>query len=600
MKKRLLELVLLLLMTSLMNGCAKEKQVNKEQDLTMEASPTLIESGKEEADKFPTEVVNTNPSIDGGVLNVALVSSSAFAGTLNPCFYDDNYDSQILAWFTEGIVSFDDNFVADQDGAATYEYDIDAKTITFHMKEGVRWHDGEPVTLDDLVFAYEVICHKDYQGLRYGEAEMNLVGAEEYHNDQADSITGMVLSEDEMTLTMHFKDFYPSILVGGFWNSPLPRHYFKGIDVKDMASHEKSRTKPIGFGPFKLKNIVAGESVEFERNDDYWLGKPKLDGVIITVIKPELLPAAMEEGRFDLASFSAQQYPDYMNPSNFQYIGAVEAVFSYTGFKLGTWDAENNENIYNPESKMSNVKLRQAVGYAVDNETIATNLYNNLRFHATTVITPRHGTYQNNEIIGYTYEPERAKRLLDEAGYIDLDGDGYREDPKGEKFTITWAMMDGENADTLAQFKIQCWAEVGLRVELYNGRLTEFNAFYEAVEGDDPTIDMYDAAWGTGYDPNPSNLWGRYSYSNYTRYTNETFDAIINDISSNKAWDQEFLIERYHTWQETFFNEAPVIPTLWRLSLEAVNNRVKNYNTTAIDIELSTHLIELTAEEPVK
>ena len=559
-----------------------------------------ISSAADAAAKFPDEVANDNPSIEGGTLKVALVSSSAFSGVLNSCFYEDNYDAQILSWFSEGLLSYDENFVADQDGAATYDYDIESKTVTLHMRTGVKWHDGETVTLDDLVFAYEVICNKDYEGFRYDKTFTNIVGVEEYHAGKADKISGMELSEDKMTLVIHFKEFYPSILVGGFWTNPIPRHYYEDVPIKEMAGHAKTRTKPIGFGPFKVKNIVPGESVEFERFDDYWMGKPKLDGVIVTVVKPELVPAAMKEGKFDIAEFSAQQYPDYMEPTNYQYLGQIQTSFSYTGFKLGTWNAKKNENVYNPESKMANVKLRQAIGYAVDNQAIAQYIYHGLRFLATSVITPRHMAYQNTQLSGYVYNPKKAEQLLEEAGYLDVDGDGYRENPKGEKLTIVWAMMDGENADVIAQYKIQCWRDVGLRVELYQGRLSEFNAFYEAIEGDDPAIDMYDAAWSTGYNPNPSVLWGRNSAANYTRYTSDTFDVIISQISSDLAWDNTFLTNKYKEWQEVFFQEAPAIPVFWRIGLVAVNNRVKHYENISSDIKQTSHLIELTAEEPIK
>ncbi len=616
MKKILVLFLTAVLIISTFGGCAKNKDTNETRGIENVTDADQGTDGKaadgegetaestsateDAASKFPLETVNNDPGIEGGVLKVALVTSSAFAGILNPVFYEDSYDNQLLTWFTESIISYDENFVADQDGAATYEYDTEAKTITLHMRDGVKWHDDEPVTLDDLVFAYEVICSKDYEGIRYGESEMNVVGAEEYHSGTADSISGLELSDDKMTLTIHFKDFYPSILVGGFWTHPIPRHYYEGIAVKDMAADEKSRLKPIGFGPYKVKNVVPGESVEYERFDDYWMGKPKLDGVVVTVIKPELVPAAMEEGQFDKAEFSTQQYPDYTDPTNFQYIGNVETSFNYTGFKLGKWDADKNQNVYDPNSKMADVKLRQAIGYAVDNDTLAKELYGGLRFLATSVITPRHAAYQNKDLTGYYYDPEKARALLDEAGYIDVDGDGYRENPDGEQFTVTWAAMEGENAETYAQFKIQNWAEVGLRVELYNGRLTEFNAFYDAVEGDDPAMDMYDGAWKTGYDPNPAALWGHSSPANYTRYTSDTFDAIIKDISSDKGWDNEFLIQRYHEWQQQFFDEAPAIPTMWRIAIEAVNNRVKNYSIVSPDIKQTLHLIELTAEDTVK
>lgn len=611
-KKLLALMITIVMVATLFGGCAKDKKTentSKEQKptgaVTKEADATgsdngSIKSAADAAAKFPIRVTNDNASIEGGILKVALVDSSAFAGILNYCFSEDRYDSDIIQWFSESLVSFDDNFTADQDGAATYEYDTKAKTITLHMREGVKWQDGEPVTLDDLVYAYEVISDKSYEGIRYDQNVMNVEGVKEYHAGKAKTISGLELSKDKMTLVIHFINFYPSILVGGFWTYPIPRHYYGDIPVKDIAADPKTRKTPISFGPFKVKNVVPGESVELERFDDYWQGKPKLDGVTITVVKPELVPAAMKEGKYDIAEFSSQQYPDYKDPTNYQYLGEVQTVFSYTGFKLGKWNADKTDCVYNPNSKMANVKLRQAIGYAMDNQTLGENLYNGLRFPATSIITPRHSVYQDKGLTGFVYDPEKAKQLLEEAGYKDVDGDGYREDPKGNKFTITWASMDGEGADAIAQFKMQCWKDVGLKVELYNGRLTEFNAFYDAVEKDDPKIDMYDAAWDTGFDPNPGPLWGRDTEANYTRYTNNTFDSIIKDISSDKAWDETFMIQKYKAWQEAFFKEAPAIPTLWRLTLTAVNNRVKNYELTSPDIKVTYHLIELTANETMK
>lgn len=604
MKKVVVLFVTLALVTSAFSACAKSKKTEETNEPAVTTQPTEAATKASAVEaigkKFPITVKNDNASIEGGVLKVAMVTDSANAGVLNPCFYEDAYDSEVLIWFTESILSFDDNFVADQDGAATYEYDKDAKTITLKMKDGVKWHDGEQVTLDDLLFAYEVLCNKDYEGTRYDDSFLNIEGVEEYHSGKVDTISGLKLSEDKMTLIIQFKEFYPSILVGGFWTSPISRHYFEGIAIKDMAASEKSRKTPIGFGPFKVKNVVPGESVEFERFDDYWQGKPKLDGVIVSVCKMDLAPSAMEEGKFDIAQFSSQQYPDYTAPTNYQYVGQLETVFNYTGFKLGKWDAEQEKDIYDPNCKMANINLRQAIGYAMDNDTIGKELYNGLRVLATTIITPRHKAYQDATLAGYNYDPEKAKQLLDDAGYKDVDGDGYREDPNGKKFTITWATMDGEGADTFAQFKIQCWKAVGLNVELYNGRPTEFNAFYDAVEKDDPAIDMYDAAWDTGYDPNPNALWGPETTNNMTRYTSDSLTSIIKEISSEKAWDSAFLTQKYKEWQEAFFTEAPAIPTLWRVQLTAVNNRVKNYDLTAYDIKQTYHLIELTANDTIK
>jgi len=548
---------------------------------------------------FPFAVTNDEPPISGGTLKMGVASSDPLKGIFSTILYEDSKDADVLGWFEEGMVSFDSNFVADQDGPSTYAFDKDARTVTLNMKKGIKWHDGAPVTLDDLVFAYEVICHRDYEGPRYNEEFKNVVGAVEYHEGKAKTISGLELSQDKMTLTIHFIEVKPTILVGGFWISAAPRHYLGGIPVKDLITSEKIRTKPIGFGPFKVKTVVPGEAVEFERFDDYWRGRPRLDGVSLKVINPDMVPQAMESGELDICEFNTQVYPDYLNPKNYQYIGQLATSYSYTGFDLGDYNAEKKTNVADPNKKMANRGLRQAIGYAVNNAEIAADLYHGLRVPATTIITPRHAGYQNRDIRGYYYDPEKAKQLLDAAGYTDMDGDGFREDPGGGQLTIYWAMMDGPGAETIARFKIQNWKDVGLRVQLFNGRLLEMNVFYEYVQHDEPGIDMFDGAWQTGFDPDPFGLWGDHAW-NFPHATTPELTAAMKDCSSEKAWDEEFRTNAYRKWQELFFDEAMAIPTLWRTEIVAVNNRVKNFDMSSSDIDMKLHLIELTAAAPYK
>ncbi|MDR1736407.1 MAG: oligopeptide ABC transporter substrate-binding protein [Oscillospiraceae bacterium] len=591
-KKKILSLSLsLLLAVTLLSSCAQTSGNDSggDQDLSSGAQGALA--------GFPWGVENTAKSINGGVLKYAIDSDAPFQGLLLTEIYEDDLDAQVLSWFVEGFVSYDENFVADQDGAATYTFDKDAKTITLTMREGVKWHDGEPVTLDDMVFGYEILAHPDYQGTRFDDSVRNVIGVDEYHDGTADKISGLALSEDEMTLTISFKEFTPTILIGGFWTSGAPRHYLGDVAVKDLTTSEKVKTNPIGFGPFKVKTIVPGESVEFERFDDYWRGKPKLDGVQVRVINPDLIPQALEAGEIDIASFNTQVYPDYKNPTNYTYIAQLETSFNYTGFDLGTFDTETETNIADPNKKMANLNLRKAIGYAINQTEICQQQYNGLRMLATTAITPRHGGYQNTEIEGYVYDPERSKTLLDEANYKDTDGDGYREDPNGQQLTIYWAFMSGAGAEVMTQYKIQQWKEVGLRVELYNGQLMEFNNFYNALQNDEEGIDMFDGAWQTGFDPDPNVLWGEFTVNNFPHAVTDELRAAMADCASEQSWDETFRTNAYKKWQEEFFNACTAIPTMWRAGLFAVNNRVKNYDMSSVDIDAKLHLIELTANE---
>ncbi|HEX5563621.1 MAG TPA: ABC transporter substrate-binding protein, partial [Sporosarcina sp.] len=232
--------------------------------------------------------------------------------------------------------------------------------------------------------------------------------------------------------------------------------------------------------------------------------------------------------------------------------------------------------------------VRQAMWYAMDNETIGKELYHGLRFPATTLIIPVFASFHDPELETPSYDPEKAKALLDEAGYKDVDGDGFRENDKGEEFVLNFASMSGgETAEPIAQFYMQNWADVGIKVQLLDGRLHEFNSFYDMVEADDPKIDIYQGAWGTGSDPDPSGLYGRDAAFNYTRYTSEKNDELLAAGTSEKAFDSDYRKDIYKQWQELMVDEVPVAPTVYRYYLHGVNKRVVNYSIDpGSDLEL--------------
>src|SRR5690606_25412179 len=228
--------------------------------------------------------------------------------------------------------------------------------------------------------------------------------------------------------------------------------------------------------------------------------------------------------------------------------------------------------------------------------SIAQNFYKGLRTPATTLIIPFFTEFHNPDLEGYTYNPEKAKEILDEAGYIDVDGDGFREDKDGNPMVFNFASMSGgETAEPIAQWYIQNWKEVGLNVQLLDGRLHEINSFYDMVELDDPDIDLYQAAWGTGFDPNPYGLWHSKSAWNYPRFVNEENDRLLEEGSSEKAlFDPEFRKDIYNQWQELMVENPPVIPTLYRYALVAVNDRVVNYTVDPTRTDLGYEDIAVT------
>ena len=133
-------------------------------------------------------------------------------------------------------------------------------------------------------------------------------------------------------------------------------------------------------------------------------------------------------------------------------------------------------------------------------------------------------------------------------------------------------MSGGETAQPLADYYVQQWKEIGLNVTYTTGRLIDFQAFYDKLKNDDPEVDIYQGAWGTGSDPSPTGLYGPNSAFNYTRFESEENTKLLDAIDSKASFDEEN-VKSFYDWQEYAIDEAFVIPTLYRNEVLPVNDR---------------------------
>nr|WP_242590147.1 oligopeptide ABC transporter substrate-binding protein [Enterococcus sp. DIV0849a] len=553
----------------------------------------------EDISKFTMTVKNDKEAIKGGTLEVAVASDTQFKGLFSEVYYQDAYDNYYMRPSHEGLFSYDEDFVITDDGVAKLDLDVDNKKATITLKKDVKWSDGKPVTADDLVYPYEVIGNKEYTGIRYDDDFMNVVGMDEYHDGKADTISG-IKKVDDQTIEITYKEMNPGMLQlsGGVYQYAMPKHVFKDIPIKDQEKSDAVRKNPITFGPYYMSKIVTGESVEYLPNEHYYQGKPKLDKIVFTNVPTASIVEAVKAKKYDMVySMPTDNYPTYKDSEGYQMLGREELAYTYIGFKLGTFDKEKGESVMNPDAKMADVKLRQAMGYAMDNDAIGQKFYNGLRTGATTLIPPIFKTLHDTEVKGYQYDLDKAKKILDDAGYKDTDGDGLRENPKGEKLQINFASMaGGETAQPLADYYLQQWKEIGLDVKLATGRLIDFQAFYDKIKNDDPEVDVFQAAWGVNSAPSPAGLYGRNAAFNYSRFVSEENDKLLKAIDSKASFDDTKRKEAYDAWQKYMFEEAPVIPTLYRNEIMPINDRVKSFTWNYEDTR-DYYGIELTAEK---
>lgn len=556
--------------------------------------------------KFGSEVTHEGTAIKGGTLKYALVAASPFSGIFIDELSSNSTDSTIASQVDQSMFEYDENRKLTNTGLASIEFDVEGKTVTIKLNaKDYKWSDGQPFTIDDYIFAIEAIGNKDYTGIRYNDRYTNIVGMKDFHEGKSDKISG-VEKVDDYTVKLHFEKMLPSMqLAGGAIPAyTMPKHIFKDIPVKEWEQSEYVRgNKVVGLGPFTIESVVAGESVTLKANEYYYKGRPKLDKVVMQVVAPNAIVSEMKAGNYDIATMPSAQYESFKDLTNVTYVSAFAPSYEYIAFHLGKFDKTTGKNVTDPNAKMSDVKLRQAMGYALDIDAAGESLYNGLNYGTNSIILPFFKDVYNPEQEGFAYNPEKAKQLLDEAGYKDVDGDGIRENKDGSKLQINFAARTRDDAnESLVQQYLLWWKEIGLDVQLYTGRTIESNNFYEKIQADDPEIDVFAGGWGVGYDPNPANLFGETAKFNFSRYVNEKGTEIMKKISSTEAFDEAKLKEFYKEWQAYAHDEAFMIQTLVGDSVTAVNKRVKYYDTALATSGSKAQLyqLELTSDTPAK
>ena len=555
---------------------------------------------------FAKEVTHEGTPIKGGTLKYAIVSASPFNGLFIDELASDSTDSALAGYVDGTMFEHDENRKLVNSGLASLEFDVPGKTVkvTLNSKD-YKWSDGQPVTIDDYIFTYEGIGDKDYTGIRYDANYKNIEGMEEFHNGESSSISGLE-KIDDYSVKIHYKEMTPSMKLAGGPISAyiMPKHIFSTIPVKDWEQSEYVRgTKVVGLGAFTIESIVPGESVTYKANKYYYKGRPKLDKVVAELVSPDSIVSEMKAGKYDIASMPRAQFDTYKDLTNVTLLGSEDSAYEYIAFQLGKWDESISKNVMNPNAKMSDPVLRQAIAYALDIDQAGKSLYNGLQRGTNSLIIPFFKDVYNKDQEGFSYNPEKAKKMLDEAGYKDVDGDGLRENKDGSKLTINFIARTRDDAnESLIQQYLLWWKEVGLNVQLVNGRTMEVNSFYDKVEANDPEIDMYTAGWNTGFDPDPTGLYGEDAKFNFTRFVSKEQTDILNKINSESAFDDAKNIEYYKEWQKYVHDQAFVFPTLIGEQITAVNKRVKYYSTdiASNNPKNAINEMELVADTPVK
>ena len=562
--------------------------------------------------QYPSYVENEGTPVEATVLKVAVVSDSPFRGIFNGFLYSDSLDGSFMASTMNGAFPIDPDLKIILDSDETpikVSVNPEEKTVTYKINPNFKWSNGEPVTTKDIVKTYEIMANQEYitssKSLRYNKNRKAIVGIEEYNEGKADKISGLEVIDDS-TMKIHLKEMTPSVYWGGnFVPEFVNAKQFEGIPMDKITESDALRKNPLSYGPYVIKEIVQGEKVIFEANPYYYKGEPKIKRLEMEILPPSQQVAAIKSGKYDIVlKVSPEIFPELEKLDNINILTKKAGSMNYIAFKLGKWDDEKNEVVTDPNSKMYDINLRKAMAYAIDNDAIGEQFHHGLATTAKSQLSPLFPSLHDPSINGYRIDIEKAKQLLDEAGYKDVDGDGIREGKDGKPIKFTFAMMSGGDiAEPLSQYYLQQWKSIGLNVELVDGRLLDINNFYDRVEADDPAIDFCLAAIGFGSDPQQVSLFGKTAGFNISRYTSETLEKALANTVSPEAIDDQKRAEFYKEYERVFMDEIPVVPQLNKYEYLVVNKRVKMFDWTesmrAFGEEFDWSKLEVTAKDPL-
>ncbi|EPE7910148.1 oligopeptide ABC transporter substrate-binding protein [Staphylococcus pseudintermedius] len=515
----------------------------------------------------------------GGTLTVGIAEPPE--GNFQSIFTGSTGDSNVIDFFNDSLIDVGDDLKIKPKILSWEKDKNDDLKYTFKVKKGIQWQDGNPFTINDWVFTLETLADPDYDGPRYSGVAV-IQGAEEKRNGQADRISG-IKKIDDYTAEITFKEHKANNLLELWTSAPISEKVFKDIPVKDMAKSDAVRKNPIGIGPYKVKRIVDGESVELVKNKDYWRGEPNIDNINLRVVEQTSMTQALENGDIDMATITAPIAKEIKDSGseNLQLLQAPSTSYAIVGFVLNDYD-KKVQKIGKERPKYQDKKLRQAMAYAINRKEWIDAFYYGYGKPLNGLIPSAHWSgAKEGDVKEYKYDVDKAKQLLDEGGYKDKDGDGFREDPQGKSFVVNLKHYAGSNPTfepRTAALK-GYWEKVGLKTKV---EMEEFGKYSSDLEKSSKDMEVYFRTWQQGSDPDPSELYRSTALWNESRYNNPKADKILDEAVDTKVVgdDNDKRKEKYLEWQKIMAEDVPVIPIVELEDVTAVSSRVKNFEVS--------------------
>jgi peptide/nickel transport system substrate-binding protein len=449
-----------------------------------------------------------------------------------------NEDNEYVPVLAEEIPTLENGLIVmNEDGTVD---------MTWELHEGVRWHDGVPLTSDDVCFTWSFVT---------GE------GSQTYNRHEYLGIVDCLMPDD-LTVVFRWDGVYG--YYAGLFEAVLPEHILGGKTIDEIVNYVPYNRGPefIGTGPFKFVEWKSGEYIRVVKNDDYWRGPeyPRIDEIVWSFIPDSNTRMnAMIGGRYHYGRLEPTQVVEVEGVEGYE----IHLVSSNTFMHF-----DLSVNLDRGRILFSNPEVRKAIFHSIDREAIANQLMQGTVTIANTPINPT-SPYHNPDVVSYEFDPLRAQRMLDEAGWI-MGPDGVRE-RDGARFSFVMLNRAG-SADRIAIAQViqAQLKDVGIEVTFETLESAAWTQKWRSGEWEGIV-----SAWFLPADPSITGLYACDGPNNMTGLCHPELDeAMVRSDRTFAFAERKPLLDEA---QELLALTARSLPIYYNVVPELASARIGNY-----------------------
>lgn len=534
--------------------------------------------GCPEKEKIPIPGGSETPKYGGSFVLDSISDPKSF----NPVLAKETSTTMITDFLFEGLTQINP-FTTEMEPrlAKSWEYSPDGKVWTFHLREDVKWFDGRPLTSDDVVFTYNDLYYNP--DIPTSARDILTIDGKRIKVEKVDTHTVRFILP---------KPFAP--LLFAIATEILPKHIVEPmVKAKTFNSAwgvDTPTNRVIGTGPFMLSEYIPSQRIVLKRNPNYWRSDkagnrlPYLDNIVILIVPDQNSSILKFQAReTDMIGIRGEDYA-VLKPQ--------EAKGNFTVYNTGptfstTFLFFNQNPKAIPQHKwkwFTNKKFRQAIAHGIDKESMINNIMAGFAIPEDSALTPASKFFYNPDVTKYEYNLEKAKNLLQEAGFRNKGGKLYDGDGRPIEFTL---FTNSENNQRVNMGNIikSDLDKLGIKVNFvpiqFNTMVTKLDATFDwdaIIIGLTGGVEAHNGR-NVWHSSGQLHMWNPRQTKPITTWEAE-IDRLFEEGATELDKEKRKMI--YYRWQEIVADELPVIYTVTPVALYAVRNKFGGIKSTAL------------------